>query len=53
MLVPPRRPDLLAVALDALVEDWELREQLAAAAADRGRDLDLKTPHDREKLLKR
>ncbi|GAA1077786.1 glycosyltransferase family 4 protein [Tsukamurella spumae] len=43
VLVPPRRPDLLAVALDTLIEDWEQREQLAAAAADRGRDLDLKT----------
>ncbi len=43
VLVPPRRPDLLAVALDALIDDWELREQLSAAAAQRGRELDLKT----------
>ena len=43
VLVPPRRPDLLAVALDSLIADWELREQLSAAARDRGRDLDLKT----------
>ncbi|CAM3342042.1 glycosyltransferase [Tsukamurella hominis] len=43
VLVPPRRSDQLAVALDALIADWELREQLAAAARDRGRDLDLKT----------
>lgn len=43
VLVPPRRPDLLAVALDTVIADWELREQLAAAALDRGRDLDLKT----------
>ncbi|CAM3788702.1 glycosyltransferase [Tsukamurella ocularis] len=43
VLVAPRRPDLLAVALDALIADWELREQLSAAARDRGRDLDLKT----------
>ncbi|MCS3779658.1 glycosyltransferase [Tsukamurella ocularis] len=43
VLVPPRRPDQLAVALDALIADWELREQLAAAARDRSRDLDLKT----------
>lgn len=43
VLVPPRRPDLLAVALDAVIADWELREQLSAAALDRGRDLDLKT----------
>ncbi|NMD54105.1 glycosyltransferase family 4 protein [Tsukamurella columbiensis] len=43
VLVPPRRPDLLAVALDAVIADWEQREQIGAAAADRGRDLDLKT----------
>ncbi|TWS19791.1 glycosyltransferase family 4 protein [Tsukamurella asaccharolytica] len=43
VLVPPRRPDLLAIALDTLIDDWEQREQLSAAAADRGRDLDLKT----------
>lgn len=43
VLVQPRRPDLLAVALDALIEDWELREQLGAAAHRRARDLDLRT----------
>ncbi|GAB3135079.1 glycosyltransferase family 4 protein [Tsukamurella serpentis] len=43
VLVPPRRADRLAVALDTLVEDWELRERLGDAARERARDLDLRT----------
>lgn len=43
VLVEPRRPDLLAAALDRLVADRELRVRLGAAARERARDLDLRT----------
>lgn len=41
LLVPPRRPDLLADAIEALVLDPERRAKLSAAAVERGRGYDI------------
>lgn len=41
LLVPPRRPDLLAEAIEALVLDPERRATMSAAAAERGRGYDI------------
>jgi glycosyltransferase involved in cell wall biosynthesis len=41
LLVPPRRPDLLADAIEALVLDPERRAKMSAAAVERGRGYDI------------
>jgi glycosyltransferase involved in cell wall biosynthesis len=41
LLVPPSRPDLLAAAIERLVEDPELRERMSAAAAEAGGSFDI------------
>jgi glycosyltransferase involved in cell wall biosynthesis len=41
LLVPPKRPDLLAGAIEALVRDPQRRAAMGAAAAERGRGYDI------------
>ena len=41
LLVPPRRPELLAEAIEALVRDPQRRAAMSAAAAERGRGYDI------------
>lgn len=43
LLVPPKRPDLLAEAIEALVLDPERRAAMGAAAAERGRGYDIES----------
>lgn len=43
LLVPPRRPDLLADAIETLVRDPERRAVMGAAAAERGRAYDIES----------
>ena len=41
LLVPPKRPDLLADAIESLVRDPQRRAEMSAAAAERGRGYDI------------
>jgi glycosyltransferase involved in cell wall biosynthesis len=43
LLVPPKRPDLLAEAIEALVADPARRAAMAVAAAERGRGYDIES----------
>ena len=43
LLVPPRRPELLADAIETLVRDPERRAAMGAAAAERGRGYDIES----------
>jgi L-malate glycosyltransferase len=43
LLVPPRRPDLLAAAIESLVFDPQRRAEMSAAAVERGRGYDIET----------
>jgi glycosyltransferase involved in cell wall biosynthesis len=43
LLVPPRRPDLLAEAIEALVFDPPRRAAMSVAAAERGRGYDIES----------
>ncbi len=43
LLVPPRRPDLLAEAIGELVSDTPRRIAMGKAASERGRDYDIET----------
>jgi glycosyltransferase involved in cell wall biosynthesis len=43
LLIPPRRPELLADAIEALVRDPQRRAAMSVAAAERGRGYDIES----------
>jgi L-malate glycosyltransferase len=53
LLVPPKRPDLLAAAVEALVRDPQRRDAMRAAAAERGRGYDIETAVRRVEQISR
>jgi glycosyltransferase involved in cell wall biosynthesis len=53
LLVPPKRPDMLAAAIEALVRDPQRRAAMGAAAAERGRGYDIEHAVHRVEAISR